>query len=117
MSLLSKCMPKYFTQFFVFSVALFSFTSGVETYLAKIMCVDLLEFVLIIHFLAQVAISFKDVCNKFVALIGLSYKAKITLSSAYVAVVMFSLQGRSAVNNWYRTGPSTLPCGTLGFIG
>ena len=60
--ILSKCMPKYFTQSLVFSVALFSFTSGVEIYLVvKITCVDLLESMLIFHFLAHVAISSKYV--------------------------------------------------------
>ena len=81
MSLLSKCMPKYFTQSFVFIVAVFSFTSGVETYLVvKITCLDLLEFILIFHFLAQVAISSIDVCNKFVALIELSCKSCFVVS-------------------------------------
>ena len=41
----------------------------------------------------------------------------VLLSSAYVATVTSLLIGRSAVYKVYRTGPSTLPCGTPDLIG
>jgi len=42
--------------------------------------------------------------------------ANIAVSSAYVATVQVFVTGISAVYRVYKTGPKTLPCGTLAFI-
>ena len=46
------------------------------------------------------------------AVIRLGCDARIAVSSAYVAMSVWSVSGMSAVKMEYRKGPSMLPCGT-----
>ena len=45
-------------------------------------------------------------------MVGLGCDARIAVSSAYVAMSVWSVSGMSAVKMEYKRGPRMLPCGT-----
>jgi hypothetical protein len=59
--------------------------------------VELLCFILILHFFAQSSISLMVACSFIEAIVGSSCVGKIAVSSAKVAVVVLSDVGRSLV--------------------
>jgi hypothetical protein len=61
------------------------------------MCVDLLRFILILHFCAQSLILLMVAWSFIEAIAGTSCVAKIAVSSGKVAVAVLSVIGRSLV--------------------
>ena len=82
-----------------------------------VICTDFVSLALMRHFSSHVWISESCVWKILDAISGSLCAANIAVSSAYVATVTSLLIGRSAAYKVYRTGPSTLPCGTPDLIG
>ena len=83
-----------------------------EGYVERLVFVELIS-----HCRVQSFISSAALCNFSVASTTSPPTAVIEVSSAKVATVVPSSCGRSLVYRRYKTGPSTLPCGTPALMG
>jgi hypothetical protein len=97
-SLLSRCMPRYFTSFFQGISTLPICTVG-QVWLRRVnvRCVDLLRFILILQFFAQSSILLMVAWSYTEAIAESSCVAKISVTSAKVTVVVLSDVWRSLV--------------------
>ena len=99
-SLLSKCIPKYFVLGAGGIEILFRCIGGqCSRFGAKVTCANLLSFILIFHFYCHVWIWFKWFCSVPKAIAGSEWDASITVSSANVPLVVFLFTDKSAVYN------------------
>jgi hypothetical protein len=91
-------MPKYFTSFF-WGRSTFPFCTVGQVWLheVNVICVDLLWFILILHFFAQSLILLVVAWSFIEAVPGSSCMAKIAVSSAKAAVVVLSDVRKSLV--------------------
>jgi Na+/pantothenate symporter len=65
----------------------------------NVTCVDLVSCILIFHFVAQASNKFMGCCRRVDAVVGCSWLASITVSSAKVPVDILSVVGKSDVYN------------------
>jgi hypothetical protein len=94
-SLLSICMPRQFTSFFWGAETLPICTfRQVWLHMVNVRCVNLLWFILILHFFAQSLILLMVAWSFIEAIAGASCEAKIGASSAKIVVVALSDVGR-----------------------
>jgi len=118
-SLASRVMPRfeylavlaYGTFWLLIVTGMFS-----KRLLVKLIWTDLDSLSWMCHFFVHFCIWLIVVCNFPVDSSLLLLNANIAVSSAKVATMLFSNFGRSLVYSRYRTGPSTLLCGTPAFI-
>jgi len=117
-SLASSVMPRYFAVWEWVMVLPF-ITTGIWWYLllVKVTWIDLSLLSLISYCRVQLFISSAAICNFSVASTTSAPTAMMAVSSAKVATVGPSGCGRSLVYRRYKTGPSTLPCGTPTLMG
>ena len=110
-NLLSKYIPRYFPLFTLGRNRSYRLTVG--TFLVvNVICTDFVSLAFMRHLSDHVWIS-ESFLWRILGAISESWQAaNIAVSSAYVATVTSLLIDRSAVDIVYRTGPSTLPCGT-----
>jgi hypothetical protein len=97
-SLLSRCMPRYFTSFF-WGRSTLPICTVRQVWLLRVnvICVNLLWFILVLHFFGQSLIILMVAWSFIKAIAGSSCVAKIAVSSAKLAVVVLSGVGRSLV--------------------
>jgi hypothetical protein len=75
-------------------------TGGHRFFLSvNVTCVDLFSFILIFHFVAKASNKFMCCCRWVDAVVGSSWLASITVSSAKVPVHVLSVVGKSDVYN------------------
>jgi hypothetical protein len=93
----SRCMPRYFTSFFWGRSTLPIFVVGQVWFRrVNVICVDLIRFILILHFFAQ-SITLLLAWSFIQPIAGTSCVTKITASLAMAAFVVLSVVGRSLV--------------------
>jgi len=116
-SLASKVMPRYLAvlAYDTFWLLIVPVTCS-KRLLVKLIWTDLDSFSWMCHFFVHFCIWFMAVCNFPLDSSLLLPTANIAVSSAKVATMLFYNFWRSLVHSRYRTGPSTLPCGTPSFI-
>jgi hypothetical protein len=97
-SLESKCRPRYFAVGDCGITVLFMCTAGHCSFLSvKVTCTDLITLMLIHHFFSQASSWSRWPCSLCEAVSGSSWRARMTMSSANVPVVVWILVGRPVV--------------------